>query len=40
LRLIKPTLDALEETFRPLTRLIPLETEPAVIFRSLHKESR
>jgi hypothetical protein len=37
---IKQTLDALEETFRPLTKLIPLEVEPAVIFRCSHKESR
>ena len=37
---IKPTLDGLEEVFRPLTKQIPLETEPAPIFRCFRKESR
>ena len=37
---IKQTLDGLEETFRPLTSRIPLELEPAIIFRCLREESR
>ncbi len=36
---IQPALDALEAAFRPLTKRIPLELEPALIFRSLRKES-
>ena len=32
LRLIEPALDSLEETFRPLTKHIPLELEPALIY--------
>ena len=32
---IAPTLDALEEIFRPLARSLPAEIEPAVIFRPL-----
>jgi hypothetical protein len=30
---IAPSLDALEVSFRPLTRNIPDDVEPAVIFR-------
>jgi hypothetical protein len=36
----KPTLDDLEAAFRPLIQRIPLELEPAVIFRRLPEESQ
>ena len=36
----QPTLDALEAAFRPLLQQIPLELEPAVIFRRLPEESQ
>lgn len=35
---IAPALDALESTFRPLTRMIPDDVEPAVTF-SIQPES-
>jgi len=38
LQRITSALDALEQAFRPLTKRIPLELEPAVIFRCLRKE--
>jgi len=31
---VAPPLDALEEAFRPLVATIPLEIEPAVVFRA------
>jgi hypothetical protein len=35
---IKPILDALEKAFRPLTRTIPFDVEPALIFQCERKE--
>ena len=32
---ISPSLDSLEAAFRPLTRQIPHDVEPAIIFRPL-----